>query len=305
MTHATAVIMGVFLLLAIRPSAQRSDPSADLVELDVVVLDGDDRPIRDLRQEDFEVKEDGQRVDVKTFAAVVAVGTTRRDDARSVVLLMDDSGIDIGGTAAMKAIAAALLSPTGPGDDIAVVRLNGHGDEAYGDVATAVARIGAYRGGVVPFSRRQTNEDVLRAVARVSRELEPIEHRRKIILCLGVRAVCGVDEPVSGPYSVLWQPWVDAITASAAANVSVYSVDPTGLMSGRALISAGLVPLTGGTAFGNSNDFTRFATRIWSEASHYYLLGYWPAGRSKPIHSIEVKVARKGAHVHTRHRRGP
>src|ERR1044072_1201395 len=91
MTQAIAAALGVFLLLAGGPSAQRRTLRADLVELDVVVLDGGDRPIRDLRQEDFEVKEDGQRVDVKTFAAIVATGTTRADDGRSVVLLMDDS----------------------------------------------------------------------------------------------------------------------------------------------------------------------------------------------------------------------
>jgi len=63
--------------------------------------------------------------------------------------------------------------------------------------------------------------------------------------------------------------------------------------------------LTGGTAFGNSNNFGQFAERIWSEAGHYYLLGYWPAGRTRATHTIDVKVARKGAHVHARHRRGP
>jgi len=305
MTRPAVLLIAFVVLLTAGPSGQRQGASADLVELDVVVLDHDDRPIRDLRQEDFQVKEDGRVVDVKTFAAIVATGTTRPDDGRSVVLLMDDSGIDIGGTSAMKGIAQVLLSPTQAGDDVAVVRLNGHGDEAYGDVATAIARIDAYRGGVVPFSRRQTNEDVLKAVARLSRDLEPIEHRRKIILCLGVRAVCTIDEPLDGASSPFWKPWVDAITAAAVANVSVYSVDPTGLSSGRAIINAGLVPMTGGTAFGNSNDFTKFAARIWSEAGHYYLLGYWPTGSSKPMHSIDVKVARKGARVRARHRRGP
>ncbi len=302
--HATIAI-GVLLLSAAGPHTQPQQASADLVELDVVVLDREDRPIRDLRLEDFEVKEDGRRVDVKTFAAIVAGGTRRSDDARSVVLLMDDSGIEMGGTSPMKAIAKVLLSPTGPGDEVAVVRLNGPGDEAYGDVATAIAHIDGYRGGMVPFNRRQASEDVLKTVARLSRDLEPIEHRRKVILCLGSRAVCGVDEPAGGAYSVLWNTWVAAITAAAPANVSVYSVDPTGLSSGRAMVSGGLVPLTGGTAFGNSNDFARVAARIWSEAAHYYLLGYWPNGTWKQVHTIDVKVARKGAQVRTRHRRGP
>ena len=97
-------------------SAQRQNQaaaSADLVELDVVVLDHDDRPVTDLRQEDFKIKEDGHAVELKTFAAVKALGTTEPDDARSVVLLMDDIGVPVTGTSPMQQIAPVVLSPFG------------------------------------------------------------------------------------------------------------------------------------------------------------------------------------------------
>jgi hypothetical protein len=34
------------------------------------------------------------------------------------------------------------------------------------------------------------------------------------------------------------------------------------------------------------------------------MLGYWPTGKSREIHSIDVKVARRGLKVHARRRRG-
>jgi len=306
MRQFTAAITGLFLLLVACASAQRrQQPSADLVELDVVVLDRDDQPIRDLRQEEFEVKEDGRRVAIKTFASVSALGSADPDDARSVVLLLDDVGVGMTGTSAMKAIAKVLLSPSAAGDDIAVVRLNGHSDEAYGDVSSAIARIDSYHGGAVPFNRRQTQQDVLTAVARIARDLEPLEHRRKVIICLGMPGVCDIDEPANGAYSELWPHWVAAISAAAQANVSFYRVDPTGLTQRHVTSGLGLVTVTGGAVFANSNDFYRTAARLWSDAGHYYLLGYWPAGTSQPLHSIDVKVARKGAQVRARQRRGP
>ena len=96
-----------------------------------------------------------------------------------------------------------------------------------------------------------------------------------------------------------------AISAAAQAYVSFYRVDPTGLTQRNVVSGLGLVTLTGGAVFANSNDFHRTAARLWADAGHYYLLGYWPAGTSRPLHSIDVKVTRKGAQVRARQRRGP
>jgi len=60
------VVAGGGLLGAV-PAGQRSAPapaSADLVELDVVVLDRLEQPVSGLRQEDFTIKEDGHVVAV-------------------------------------------------------------------------------------------------------------------------------------------------------------------------------------------------------------------------------------------------
>jgi VWFA-related protein len=301
------LVAAVLACLAVVASAQRQQPApsaADLVELDVVALDGRDQPVTDLRREDFTIKEDGRAVEVKTFSRVTALGSTQADDGRVVTLLMDDIGVPITGTSPMQQIAPVVLSPIGDGDELSVVRLSSRSDEAFGDIKTARERIDGYRGGAVPFSTRDTPETVLKAIAKISQQLEAIDHRRKVILCLGLPSVCDVAEPAQGGTSVLWPAWVAAISAAARANVSVYCVDPTGVSGDARIFGNGLVQLTGGAVFAHSNDFAPAAAAIWREAGHYYLLGYWPAMSSKrDVHSIDVKMARKGVHVRARQRR--
>jgi hypothetical protein len=83
---------------------------------------------------------------------------------------------------------------------------------------------------------------LLKAVARVPQQLEPLDHRRKVVLCLGLPYVCDVSEPVLGGTSVRWTAWVAALGAAARANVSVYCVDPTGVRGASRSFGDGLVP---------------------------------------------------------------
>ena len=300
LSEALIALLAAGLLAQRQPPAP---PGGDLVELDVVAIDRDDRPVTDLRQADFTIKEDGRAVELKTFSRVTALGTTQPDDSRVVTLLMDDIGVPISGTAAMQAIAQVMLAPSAFGDELSVVRLSSRSDEAYGDLATARSRIAGYRGGIVPFSRRDTPESVLKAVAAISRQLEPLDHRRKVVLCLGLPSVCDVGEPSLGGTSVLWSAWVAALSAAARANVSVYCVDPTGVSGAGRFFGAGLVRMTGGEVLTGANVFGPAAEAIWREAGHYYLLGYWPSASRRDLHSIDVGVARKGVHVRARQRR--
>jgi hypothetical protein len=67
---------------------------------------------------------------------------------------------------------------------------------------------------------------------------------------------------------------------------------------------AGIVEVTGGPGFRGASDYRPRLDRIWQDAGHHYLLGYWPPTSSKDLHSISVKVARKGVHVLARRQRG-
>ena len=183
------------------------------------------------------------------------------------------------------------------------MRLSSRSDEAFGDYQTARDRIDGYHGGVVPFSTRDTPETALKMVTRIARQLESVEHRRKEILCVGLPVVCDLAEPAFGAVNPLWPFWVGALNTTARANVSVYAVDSTGLSRGSGAHGAGLVTLTGGELFANSNDFVRAADAIRSRASRYYLLGHWPLTDKRELHAIDVKVARKDVHLHVRRTR--
>jgi VWFA-related protein len=274
--------------------------TGDLVELDVVVLDRDNRPILGLEPKDFRIKEDGKPVEVKTFTPAEPPSS---NDERQLVLLLDDSSVPLGGTPIIQALAQAILSRRTPRDEVTVVRLNNSHDEPFGDLETAMTRIDGYRAGAVPFQSRGTAERALTVIAAISRQLEAVEHRRKLIVCIGGPRVCNVLEPQPRGYSVLWKPWVSALTAAARANVAVYAVMP--IAPGVPLMLAGgIADLTGGDGFSNSANFDRFVTTMWEQASSYYLLGYWPAETRRDLHSIDVKVARKGARVRARRTRG-
>ena len=295
---------GVALVALVVASGAAQKPtsfqSVDLVDVDVVVTDRDGRTVAGLTRDDFEIKEDGKAVELKTFNAVSALGSANLDDGRSVVVLLDDVGMGPAATASIRSIAGYVAAHAGPGDDLSVIRLANRNDEPYGDRSLALARIVEYQAGVVPFDRLRSSEDVLRLVASVSGSLQETARRRKVIVCIGSQVICNIREP--RPYSdgSLRKNWIQAVSAAARANVSMYAL----LASRASLPSGGIVEATGGEAFASSNDLRPAISRIWQDASHHYLVGYWPATSSKELHSIAVKVARKGVRVLARRQRG-
>ena len=293
-----------FCLLAIPMMAGSKpvDPRTTFVELDAVVLDKNDRPVRGLQQGDFQVKEDGRAVTVTSFNEVSAAGIAGQADGRSVVLLLDDNAVSLSATSIMQSIARLFMSYARPADTIAVVRLTHRDDEVAGDLQGALDRLAEYRPGSLSFFGRDMRDDALQTVARVARQLLPVVHRRKVLVCIGNRDVCD-------PYflmpenSLLWNSWRDALSAAARANASVYALSPAGVES-RIDLGDGLVENSGGGDFARSNDFRRAAGMIWDEAGHYYLLGYTPTARPRELHTIDVSIRRSGMRVRARRRRG-
>jgi hypothetical protein len=102
---------------------------------------------------------------------------------------------------------------------------------------------------------------------------------------------------------LFWSLWVDAIASASRANLAVYAVMPVPF--GTSILTAGgLADVTGGDAFANATKFETFVDRLWAEARDYYLLGYWPTADGHELHSIDVKVKRRGVHVRARRARG-
>jgi VWFA-related protein len=295
--------IAVAAAIAPRTASQDQGQAAFLVELDAVVLDDEDRPVAGLKQEDFQIKDDGHLVDVKTFDAV-ADTPTNRPPQRSIVLLLDDSGVGSGNTLPVQTIARMFVARMAAPDEFSVVRLNNRRDEAFGDRLEALLRISEYRSDALPFFGRETIENGLRSIAKVARTLEAIEHRRKAVVCIGLSAICNVVEPSTGRGSLLWRYWVDAIGAAARANASVYSLMPNGLSSRVEVAQGSIADVTGGEGFRNTNDIGRVIDIVRRDTGTYYLLGYWPPSSSKELRTIEVKVNRRGLHVRARRQRG-
>jgi VWFA-related protein len=301
-----AVIVGIVVWGAVAATVGgSSDQPAQgpyLVEIDAVVLDADDHTVAGLRQENFQIKEDGRLVDVKTFDEVTDPGAGR-SAPRSIVLLLDDSGVGSGNTLAIQTIARMFVARMAAPDEFSVVRLNNRRDEAFGDRLEALMRISEYRSDALPFFGRETLENALTSLAKVSRTLEAIEHRRKALVCIGVSSVCNVVEP-SGRSSLLWRYWADAVGAMARANASVYALVPNGLSGRVELVNGSIADATGGEGFRNTTDVGRVIDIVRRDTGNYYLLGYWPAASSREIHSIEVKINKRGVRVRARRVRG-
>ncbi len=290
-----AVVAGTALM------AGQPQPAAYLFELDAVVTDDGGKPVAGLKQDDFEVRDDGRRVELKTFDAVAETPDQRV--ARSIVLLLDDSGLGTGNTFTIQTVARTFVARMAPQDEFSVVRLNNRRDEAFGDRLEALLRISEYRSDALPFFGRETLENALQVFAKVSRTLEAIEHRRKALVCIGIPSVCGITEP-SDRSSLIWRYWVDMAGAMARANASLYSLEPSGIPRRVNVTGGTVVDATGGEIFLNTTDVTRPIEVVRRDTGNYYLLGYWPEPSNRPLHSIDVKVRGRGLHVRARRVRG-
>ena len=171
MTRVTAALVLVAAMSTALPASQIRQPSAaiDFVEIDAAVVDAKGRVVRGLAQSDFSIREDGKAVAISTFSEVSGPVANDPDSARTVVLMLDDTGMSPTGTPSVQAIARAFVSSAAAFDDVPVVRLHVPADEPFGDRIAGEARIQAYRGGAWPFAYWSTAGEVLERVAGISR----------------------------------------------------------------------------------------------------------------------------------------
>jgi VWFA-related protein len=300
-------VLGVIVVaaaLTVRTTATARAVSGT-VEIDAVAVDAYGQTVRGLLKDDFRVREDDRPVQIDTLTEVSALGSGGREDARTIVLMLDDSDVPPELTSMVQDIARMFIARKGSADSLNVVRLNHRSEEAIGGESVALSRIADYRAGMIPFFGRETLETALTKVAKVSRQLGAVEHRRKAIVCIGSPRTFDIAEPRDHRNSLLWPSWVAAMTSASRANASVYVVDPAGV-TGQIKLSGsyGLVAHTGGDTLYNSRSFEAMVERIWREAGHYYLLGYTPSVSSRELHKVDVTVTRSGTRVRARSTRG-
>ncbi len=303
MTGARGLTLVACLALGTWVSAQRNQPiaSVDLVELDISVIDKQGHPVRGLSQGDFVIKEDGKPVEITTFTEVSPDRSDPDQSRRTVVMLLDDIAIPPAGSRAIQAVATALLNSIPSRDEVAVVRLHNTGDEPFGDRRLAEARIAEYRAGARPYSEGLSIEQAFERFGNIARQLESLEGRRKVIVCIGSPVMCNPAEPTRIAPRKIWPNWVELLAASAKANVSVFTIVPA-----RINLRGGGVPdFTGGEVFSTNYDVGPAIDRILQHANNYYMAGYWPGeGKPRELHSIRVQVKTRGAKVIARRQRG-
>jgi VWFA-related protein len=271
-------------------------PAGDFVEVDVVVVDGKGQPIRGLRQSDFTIRDDGKPVAVTKFVEVSGPDPRDPDSARTVVLLLDDTGVSATGTQSIQIIARAFIASASPIDDVSVVRLHAKEDEPFGDRLAGESRIRDYRGASWPFVYWSTTGEVLERVSSMSRLIASNTARRKIIVCIGSPYICNVAEPQPSAPRSFESMWASALSEAARANVAFYALVP-----GRAPMRAGGLPeMSGGEVFASSYNVGPPIDRILRDAANYYVLGYWPVSATRKLHRVDVKVNSRGARVHAR-----
>jgi VWFA-related protein len=289
------LLLVVFTLALLVPAA--AQPPAGRVVLDVVALDGDGRAVTNLRQEDFQVQDDGKAVTIDKFTIVLADGADR---PRSIVVVLDDAGVPAAGTQALRAIAQNLLSRMGPADNIGIVRLHDTAANVATDPDSALAVINKFMSGTIPYDASMTPETTLTLMGSLARRLEPTPGQRKAVVCIGSPAVCSMPEVISTAPRGLWPSWVGAIDAAADANVAVYSIVPTQMQAPGLTLHG----MTGGEIFTTTSGFEGVFSRIWNDLSHYYLLEYQPKSSARDITTVNVRVNRRGVQLRTRGRRG-
>ena len=274
------------------PMAQTGQP----VTVDVVVLDGNGKPVSGLAQDRFEVRDDGTRVTIQSFEEVkVAPGK------RTVIFVLDDVGVPASGTVAIQNITRALVSSAQPGDNVSVLHLHGKGQGLENDPPTVLGRIDSYIAGSARATRDAAAESTT-FIADLAEKLQPLGPHRKTIVCVGSTGACNVSAPSQTVDNLRMESWNRAITAAARANAAVYVVVPSTTVG---VTAEGLSAATGGEVLPVANNIAPLVERVWADGSNHYLLTYQPTTKNaRDTYRVQVQVEGRGLRALARGYRG-
>jgi VWFA-related protein len=314
----------------------------DVVDVDVSVLDRHRLPVRGLTASDFTILEDGKPRPVTAFAEVslppremppapwmadvapdVQVNDVSRE-GRLLVILMDRS---IGNERHLDAvrIAEAAVDQLRPGDLAAVafstfgIPQNFTSDRAR--LRAAIRRPAANLPAGDPGSPGECycGACSLETVSGIAEALLPVRQRRKVLFYVGSNIAIQSTGRCGG---VIAAERDRAIRALQAANVTVYTFDPSGLPTLLPNASVSSPPQarpqiahlirrgnleilpdhTGGRLIADPIRATEEVSDVFRESDAYYVMGFAPAaaGTRPRFHEIRVKVARPDVTVQAR-----
>lgn len=299
---------------------------SDAIEVEVHVVDAQGMPVRDLRQGDFVLTEDGAQQKIAAFTRVsirdeaagagsdVATNVNQLH-ARLYTLLLDDLQI-----ARQNRDTAIQLAETfvehylGPNDQLEIISTSGSPDLRANFTSNRQLLLSVLQRfeGRRPESFRDS--ELFLATRVALRNLEVVANHLGSISGTGKRLLVvsqgiGYDyesEPTDEGASTIGAQLHAAIGAATRGNVTIYTLDASGFTdddspmgdsaqdSLRAMASA-----TGGVSFLAPIDTDEAFERIVQRSSDYYLLGYHPAKtRAEGKHrNLAIKVNRPGVKV--------
>jgi VWFA-related protein len=276
---------------------------AGRIFVDAVATGKNGLPVMDLKPGEVEVWIGHFRVPIESFTVVTPAADPTA--GRLTVLVLDDVTVPIQQLGRAKEVARRFVTGMQPGDQMAIVNLDGSSMEATNDPARLLRTIDAYTprmAGVIPMDR--LGEHVLMNLGALSRQMVEAGEQRKTIVAIGSGWL--FDRPIPPPRTGMEprKEWIAAMQAMAASNISLYVIDPTGLTATRRVDGgdSGFARETGGVSFIATNNLDGAADQIMREAANYYLIGVGdpPVGRGADLRELDVKVLRKGVTIRAR-----
>jgi VWFA-related protein len=293
----------------------------------------------------------------------VATNQAAQDEGRLIIIVLDRT-IPVGEpTITARRIAAAAINQLGPADLAAVVSTSNGAvqnltsdrsrllraisgsdlstdisDEAK-EIEASVFALTGRTWSALNDPRCQCGLCVLETITRVADAVQSTSRRRKVLFFIGSDLLVQVADPPAGASNDVGcsnrlKRARDAMfTAVDRANLTIHSLDPSGLMNvspatrasstlrvgsgpfGAAAMTSAtadnlkrqgnlevLPDRTGGRAVMNTNGPDLAVPEIFRESDSYYLIGFRPLDRSAngKFHRITVKTNRRGLDVRAR-----
>ena len=307
---------------------------AELVRVDVVVLDRKGQPVPSLTAADFELQEEGELQEIKAFQFVRADGqpdadsevslTIRsrshaaseaaKDNVRVFLIFWDE--YHIGQMASANRARAALMEfvrrAFGPTDLVAFMdpltpidALTFTRDrlELFDRTRRLVGRSGVYvptRSAVEDAHLERGDVERLRSEVTVSALKSAVVHLGG--LRDGRKSIILVSEGLRGMLRDGQSLLTDLTRTANDNNTAIYSIDPRGFGTQRFVsMFEGVAEDTGGQYF-RGNDLLDSFNQVVTQAGGFYLLGYTPTARAMDgrFHKIRVKVKPSGLEARAR-----
>jgi VWFA-related protein len=307
---------------------------AELVRVDVVVLDRHGLPVPTLTANDFELQEEGAAQEIKTFQFVKADGHPEANDERTLairsrshaaseasrenvrlfLIFWDEYHIGqmVSATRARNALAQFVRTAFGPTDIVAfmdpltpidAITFTRDRLELFERTRRLIGRAGVYvptRSAVEDAHLERGDVERLRSEVTVSALKAAAVHLGG--MRDGRKSIILISEGLRGIMRDSQTMLTDLVRTANDNNTAIYAVDPRGFGPQRFMsLFEGVAADTGGQFF-RSNDLTQALARVVTESSGFYLLGYSPAERPLDgrFHKIRVRVKAPGLEVRAR-----